>query len=153
MQTPIDRLIEYWRATGVYFRLGTSEQDIHEFEIIHGVILPHDFRDYVRHVGGMVSTGHLDDEMFSFWPLESMKNVAEDFYIPINMEQPQSYFVFADWMIGSQHYAIRLTPKPSDISPIVWMCEQCYVVADSFSEFLQAYLDDRESIIAPKELR
>ena len=164
MSPLLEQLKLYWESTGVKLGSGVTEQAIKAFETGYGVYLPADFHDYFRFIGGMEKEGDADDSMMSFWPLESVKSVPEKLVqfagipdysrVTANLRDPQYYFVFADWMIWSQVYAIRLTPNRNDENHIMWICgsEHCYIIANSFSELINSYLQDPESILVPKEL-
>jgi len=72
-----------------------------------------------------------DNEMLSFWPLDSIKSVPEclsDFggipdysKIESRLKEASSYFVFADYLIWSHVYAIRLSPSGAEPRHILWL--------------------------------
>lgn len=164
MSILIEQLKGYWASTGVKLGSGVAEKEIEAFEAKYGIYMPEDFRNYFRLIGGMEKEGESDDSATSFWPSESIKSVPERLVqfagipdysrVTENLKEPQFYFVFADWMMWSQVYAIRLTAKRDDENHMMWICgsEHCYIIAKSFSEFINNYLQDPESILVPKEL-
>jgi hypothetical protein len=98
-------------------------------------------RTYFAAVDGM--NGEMDDQrMITFWPLEQVKRVTEEL-----LEEPPEhapYFLFADFLIWSHGYAIRLSSDPWDANPVVLVPADGTVqpVATSFSDFIARYLAD-----------
>lgn len=155
-----ERLKNYWASIGAAARSGVDLSTIESFESHYDVRIPDDFRDYVSTIDGF-EDGDWDNEMISFWPLHCVKSVPEaltpfagvpDYSrIASRLRDASSYFVFADFLIWSHVYAIRLGKTGSDKSPILWICgSKYYSAAESFSDFLMMYLDNPESIVWPK---
>ena len=142
------RLIKVWSAPNQpgKVRPGAAQSEIDAFEARYGVRLPLDLRDYLRAVNGMDS-GNTDSQMTNFWGLDRIqpaplychggKGAYPD-------AEAARYFILCDIMIDSFWYTIRLTDDPAGPSPIVvWgIEEEPGVVARSFTEFLEAYLQD-----------
>jgi hypothetical protein len=152
-----ERLKSYWDTAGIKVRGGTSQQAIISFELKYGVCLTQDLRDYHSIVDGM-EDGESDDSMLSFLPLSFIKNVMEDLIefggipdyrkLKKRLPQPHGYFVFADFLIRSQVYAIRLSPNRSDATPVIWICgEHWRTIASSFSDFAEKYLTGNGAIL------
>jgi len=161
MNSPAVRLRDYWSSIRVDVRPGVSHQAIQSFESKNGVLLPGDFSQYLLSADGM-NGSQSDDALISFWPLDSVATIPEclsDFagipdysQIGTHLRDAGSYFVFADYLIWSHVYAIKLSPCRADRDLILWVCGSNYcLVAESFSEFLQMYLDDPESVLFPSE--
>ncbi|HEU4386565.1 MAG TPA: SMI1/KNR4 family protein [Blastocatellia bacterium] len=155
-----ENLKNYWSSIGTTTRSGVDPTSIASFESRYNVRFPEDFRDYITTIDG-IEDGNWDDEMISFWPLHCVKSVPEaltpfagipDYSrIANRLRDASSYFVFADFLIWSHVYAIRLGTRGSDKNNILWICgSKYYSVAESFSDFLQMYLDNPESIVFPK---
>jgi len=116
-------------------RAAVSGSTLAAFEAKHGIVLPRDLRTYFLELGG---TEHcvVDDEASSFWPLEKVDQAAAD--------GPPDYFAFADWMIESGRWAIRLSANPTDENTVLF--DEGFVVAKSFTEFMGKYLKDINSV-------
>jgi hypothetical protein len=152
-----ERLKSYWDSTGIKVRLGTSQQAIESFELKYNICLTQDLRDYHSIVDGM-EDGESDNSMLSFLSLSSIKSVMEDLiefggipdYRKLKDCLPQThrYFVFADYLIRSHVYAIRLSPNRSNATPVIWICGKHWrMIASSFSDFVEKYLTDKNAIL------
>ena len=151
-----------WESEGASTRPGISQRKISSFEARYGVSLPEDFRDYFCTVDGM-EEGLSDNALISFWPLDEVepvtRRVVEHSGIPDysgiakKLKGADSYFAFADFLIWSHVYAIRIG-APHEKNEIVWICGSHHsVIADSFSDFIKAYLKDPDDILGPAPLR
>jgi hypothetical protein len=160
MERLTERLKSYWSAIGATMRPGVDHSMIASFEAHYGVRIPEDFCDYIANIDG-IDDGNWDNEMISFWPLHSIKSVPEALtpfagipnysQITHRLGEAGAYFVFADFLIWSHVYAVRFGKRESDKSQVLWICGSTYYsVAESFSDFLQMYLDKPESIVFPK---
>jgi hypothetical protein len=152
-----ERLKSYWDSAGIKVRGGTSQQALISFELKYGVCLTRDLRDYHSIVDGM-EDGEADASMLSFLSLSSIKNVMEELikfggipdYRKLKECLPQThrYFVFADFLICSHVYAIRLSPNRSDATPVIWICGKHWrTIASSFSDFAEKYLAGNGAIL------
>lgn len=160
MNALAERLRDYWSSIGAGQRPGVSQETVKSFESKHGVLLPEDFSQYILTVDGLMEGGW-DNEMISFWPLQSINSVPEvlsDFagipdysQIGTHLSVASSYFVFADFLIWSHVYAIRLNSSPAEKSQILWLCgSEHHLIAESFSDFLQMYLENPASVLCPE---
>jgi hypothetical protein len=154
-----ERLRNYWSSTGVNLCSGASRQALKSFESTYGIRLPEDFHDFISTIDGM-EDGYSDNNMVSFWPIDGIKSVPEKLItfagipdysrIANRLREPDSYFVFADFLIWSHVYAIKLRSKLGEKNQVLWICGSEYrKIAESFSDFLQRYLDDPESLLIP----
>lgn len=162
------KLKAYWSSTGTKSNPPASSEDIVLFESQNGVILPQDLCEYFQEFNGM-QENEFDGEMFSFWSLKKIKPVPEILaehggipdYREIIRHLPvaDSYFIFADYFIFSHVYAIHLSQDSTAKNQILWIGggTSFYVIADSFSDFLEKYLDHpssaNNSILFPVELK
>lgn len=151
---------KHWVSIGETVRPGASPDAIESFSTAYEISLPQDLCDYFRTVDGMEET-ETDNLLLHFFRLSAVKPVIEELaqvggvpdYRPIKktLADPERYFVFADYMIGSHVYAIRLSPDKSAATPIIWICGSRWrVVAATFSEFGEKYFaNPDELLIAP----
>jgi hypothetical protein len=145
----VGRLIETWAAWGLKLRPGVSEHDLDAFEATHQVRLPPDFRDYLGRCNGFdyQGGGSLPDDLrglLEFVPLRSMEKIAAKASVVTRRRGSASaYLFFADYLISSHVYGIRLAADPSAATPVVaWFGpgDVCQIAA-SFAGFVDVYLD------------
>ncbi len=142
------RLIEHWRSHGIECPPGATEAAIHEFETSRGLVLPADMRSYFLAVDGMGERGTCDNDFFSFWPIGDLISVAEDLPDRTAREPDAArYIMFADHSIALPTYAIRLSHRHSENTPVASVFADAgsfglKVYFDSFTGFVNAYLDD-----------
>ncbi len=139
----IGRLKARWLAEGTTVRPGASPEALDAFEAKYGGVLPPDFRAYLAAVDG---TGdEMDGERFRFWPLAEIISVREsrggDATGPAWMDR---WFPFADFLLNSHAYIIRLSAEPAEATPIAeWdFGVERWMVVPTFGDFLEWYLDD-----------
>ncbi len=114
-------------------------------------------RSYFLAVNGMGEFGTCDNDFFSFWGIQDLKTVVED--LPdrtAHFPDAERYFMFADHSIALPTYAIRLSKKPMDETPIasVFADRRSFgmeIFFASFTEFVNCYLDhpDETGIAMP----
>jgi cell wall assembly regulator SMI1 len=152
---------ESWLSLGVKLVPGASTEDIQRFQARYGVSLSTEVRDFFSSVGGM-EEGDVDGLLMAFLPLHSVRRVPEELsdyggipdYRRIGESLPDaaSCYVFIDYMMRSHVYALRLAPDPMELSPVIWISgAENAVMANSLTEFLEAYLADPYSILFPEE--
>ena len=120
---------------------GIELQAIAEFEARHSVVLPSDFRTYVKELNGLPEAREPDgwdnvDAMgFEFLPLTLFHRT----------EQSARYFVFARWTLGLRDYAICLDAFGRH-GEIVSVGDGLLTVAKDFSQFASMYVADSMSL-------
>jgi len=154
---PYQKLVRRWRADGLAIAAGVSEEGLRRFEKKYGITLSSvpDFREYLLSLDGMAQIGgqDCDEKGFAFWPLSRIKSVAEE-CSESKVETPrlddiENYFAFADYMQWSWAYAIRVAPN--QLGEILQFgTHSPRIVADSFSQFVDAYLADSEQLYLPQ---
>lgn len=128
---------------------GATESDLRAFEQRHSVCLPEDFREYLMLCDGMSSQdiGHFGGDgddwrvLLEFWTLERI-NAEHD-------GVSREYFGFADFLIDSHWYVIRLSADVH-LSGAVGVGDENGIdrqIGDSFSDFVEAYLRDPEHVL------
>lgn len=124
-----------WQASGTSIREGAPLPAIEAFENRYAVILPPDFAEYLQTVDGM-NLGETDEHLIRFWKLDELRPAHEGrFPVP---EDLTGYFLFADYPLGEQGYAIRLLLGGNEV--LLLGARPPTHVAASFSEFLTGYL-------------
>jgi hypothetical protein len=158
MEDPGSKLIMHWRSLNLLIAPGNSEDGVRDFEARNGVALPHDFRKYLLSVNGMVQAGgqDCDPNGFAFWPLARVKSVRMEYAKHSNplpeVQDPDRYFVFVDYLQWCWAYAIRLGSRPSDGGQIIHVGKiNPKVVAGSFTEFVDLYLRDAAELYTDAE--
>ncbi len=145
MSELIERLKARWIADGLSLRPGATSEALDAFEAKYQVALPPLVRDYFASVDG---TGDNSDGVFiHFWPLSEVKTIMDYHgWSPDQAAGLEGWFYFADFMISSHDFAIRLTSDPADDGPVMFADGELYPLALSFAGFLDRYLADRKSL-------
>jgi hypothetical protein len=151
---PWSKIIEYWTQCGIAIRPGVSPSQIDEFQCTYGVALPKDVLDYLCAADGS-SEGDMDDMLFRFWPLSEIVPTHDELDERGGVVYPDRFaypdcFVFADHLINSWLYAVKLTNDPHQPAPVYRVTAgntpgEC--MASSFREFMESYAKDPTSII------
>ena len=154
---PYQKLVQRWSADGLTIAAGVSEEGLRRFETKYGVRLLSvpDFGEYLLNLDGMAQIGghDCDGKGFAFWPLSRIKSVPEE-CAENKVEVPRFddigiYFAFADYMQWSWAYAICVAPN--QLGQILQFGTRSpRIVADSFSQFVDAYLADSEQLYLPQ---
>lgn len=129
-----------WTLQKLGVRPGVTSDDVHAFEQKYSVRLPADLADYLLTIDGMYDS---DNEGFAFWPLRQLKTVPEETKDYSNFDDADTYFVFADYLIWSWAYAIRLSRDLSQENTVIgigWNSPKR--MAKSFSDFIELYFVD-----------
>ncbi|HWY53315.1 MAG TPA: SMI1/KNR4 family protein [Terriglobales bacterium] len=153
MEDSSGKLIEHWRSLNLLIAPGNTEEKVREFESRNGVMLPLDFREYLLSVNGMVQVGgqDCDPNGFAFWPIARVKSVRKEYAehsTPLpEVQDPDAYFVFVDYLQWCWAYAIRVGAGPSEGGQIIHVGTiRSKVVAPSFTEFVDLYLRDAREL-------
>jgi len=139
----------HWLRQGIKLRPGASESEVTNFEAKYDVCLPEDMREVFAVVNGFDNRNgdEVDNDMTTFFSLEEIERLnASAWGIAAATE---SYFVFADWSISAHVYAVRLSKDCAASGTVVVVYNSLVKVAASFTEFMQAYLEDNKAILFP----
>lgn len=131
-------------------------QDIIQFEQHRRLRLPDEFKQYLCIANGMAQKPpkDVDEDGYSFWPLERMTDAQEEFSntsnhakIPLNSAL-RDYLIFADYMQWSWTFAIKTTNHESATTPVyrVDSPDHVHKIAESFHDFLNMYVNDAERL-------
>jgi hypothetical protein len=138
----LTRLSAAWAAEDVRPAGPASSDAIAAFERRHKVSLPSDFRLYLETFNG--AQGGRDEmgnkETIAFWHLDEIE--AEDV-------GGVRVFSFADFLIDSHRYVIAFSSEPGGPAPILIHHQNGSLIriADSFSDFVRAYIAGDEEIL------
>jgi hypothetical protein len=148
------KLKAQWQRDGSVLRPGALEADLEAFEVRYGLRLHPEMRAYLGLVDGQ-------DEMdpasyIRFWTLAEIKTAAEELKQPGGMAgRTAGWFVFADFLIWSHAYVIRLSHDPQADAP-VGLCHGTLpsdgafpLIARSFGEFVDLCLNDSPRLHDP----
>ena len=157
----IDRLKKLWSDSDIAVSPGATPETISTFEQQHGLTLPADVRLFYAHFNGVY-----DDDLgfMSFWPIDEVDTVPNKLSdqlpggspdygaISSHLANAQDYFLFADHSIWIHVYAMRLRGEGSEQTPILWIADgrTFEVLANSFAEFWEMYLEDPFSVVSPQ---
>jgi hypothetical protein len=148
---PILDLENYWERQRYDHGPPSAPDDIATLELRYGVCVPDDLRRYfvVLNGGDHGADGTIDNEMITFWNLSQFRPASEEFP-ELSFPDASRWFIFADYMIASHFYAIRLSSSRSDATPVAVLYDNSpVIVADSFSSFVTSYLKGDWSVLVP----
>lgn len=145
-----------WEKSRIRAEWSATPYTIQIFEKKYGVKLPQDFSEYFEIVNGM--DGAADNNLFAFYSLDKIETVPDKFrdwhgipkYSDVlnTLYKPESCFVFSDYFIHLEAFAIRLDETSNSNHHIYAICGGDYkVVAKSFSEFIDLYIQDFNALI------
>ncbi len=134
------------------------QAELDEFESFSRVKLPAAMRAFYARFDGMPDC-ECDGLIFGFSEFSKLYNVlvlallargSPDFTgIDLVLPNAAKTFVFADMMIGSNYYAVRLSPDPAAPAPVVeigpdpsWRPH-----SPSFAEFLRLYAEEPDRLL------
>jgi len=132
---------------GLALRAGVPDVEIRRFEESFGVLVPQDMRHFYRTIDGMEDES---TEVFfiHLWPLAAIRPVGiTEFDHSPSGSRVDGWYVFADALVSSWEYAIRLDREVALAGEVVRLGAGVSV-AESFSGFLRKYLDADESLVA-----
>jgi hypothetical protein len=129
-----------WAAEGAEVPAGVTGEAFAAFETRHGVRLPADMRSFYTAMDGNGPWYTVDDHGVCFWPLERVR--------PLSDEQPEAaapgderLFVFADLLIWSHAWAVRL--EPGAPAAVLRVGDNAHEeIAPSFGAFVERYARD-----------
>ena len=158
MEPTIDqRLRAFWHECGAVPRSGLNRDQLAACEHRLGRILPSEIASFYLGVNGTRETG---PELFVAWPLGQVGSVP-DVVSPFRgipdygdvarfLPEAADYFAFADSMIWSNIFAVRLSTAVNTTTQVVWLCGSSYaVVAPTFVEFWERYLANPSKVLCP----
>lgn len=149
---PHEQLLMMWATSQhEYSRIVThGEAEVNSLARHYGVSLPEDFRAYLLHACSTLDDGgQMDDFSNAWWGLERIRSVAEEYSLldtsSVLARSPDKWLFFADTAIWCTAWAICCLEGP-DFGRICIAGSGDRVVADSFAQFIDAYLRDDRAI-------
>lgn len=148
MNELLSRLLAFWATHGVQAKPGTDKAELLTFQSANGIVLPEDMSQYFLHVNGMIENEMDPLYHLRFWSLLELKPVVDEIDLPIYAsDKYRLCYVFADYSLWSHAYAIHLSNDRSHLNEVLAVGgETPKMVAHSFAEFVQLYLDRPEAI-------
>jgi len=145
----IETLKTFWLRQGIKLRPGASKDDLDVFEAKYNKRLPEDMREYFAAVNGFDLSEQwvTDGELITFLGLDEMKPLSE--YWSWSIPDFDSFFVFADYSLAAHVYAIHLDASVQR-NEVVVVYERLVEVARTFSEFIEGYLQNRDTVLFPE---
>jgi hypothetical protein len=144
---PHEILTLRWGASGDGKAVTEDADTVGAFTARHAVVLPTDFRAYLLNVDKRLY-GKYDfgpsrgGDLYCFWHLEELTRVQEECPGYTGFEDGAPHFVFCDFLIWSNAYAICLAPDKLGLVTGILARDVCHPVAESFTAFIEAYLAD-----------
>jgi len=129
------------------------------FQSKNNVVLPNDLEEYFKRLNG--TGGEYTDELYEFYSIDRVKKVSEEFQdwegVPsyqtlLDLKDIKNLFVFANFSFNLLVYAIKLYPARRNTNEVYVLCGEEYKkIANTFSEFLELYLNDSVELQLNKE--
>ncbi|HET7462751.1 MAG TPA: SMI1/KNR4 family protein [Longimicrobium sp.] len=141
-----------WAEEGISPGTPATPAELEAFEILHRVRLPDDVRAWFLTLNGvdLGKDGPMDGLYVTFWNLSQVRPVPDE--VPDrHFPGAERHLVFADYLLWSDAYALRLPDEPGAPTPVVvlYAAAAPLQVAPSLTAFLQAWLDADASVLAP----
>ena len=141
----VEQLKAHWSSQGISPPPGVSEERLHRFETSHGFCLPPDIRLYFSLIDGMGRCDAMDDNLFSFFDLESVEAsgsaLTED-ELRLHPTLVDQYIVATN-SFGLPHYCINCSIYGRFGSINAFYNQDTlryFEVSETFCEFLELYL-------------
>lgn len=137
-----EQLRQHWIDAHVPVAEPADSTEIEAFEARHQIVLPPDFKDYLRITGGM-KHGEIDEESMSFASLETLNDPSR--WRPVAPRRKR--LTFADFLIFSHWFDIELDPDAlSGQIFVTFSDDDSNLIAPTFRDFLEAYLANPERV-------
>jgi hypothetical protein len=142
---PYQKLQRHWTDTKAGITTAPlSEEAISGLEQKYGIRLPDDFRDYLVH-SCPTDDWPSDNNMICWWPLACIKNIVDECERRITNDtiarDAARYLFFADYSIWCWAWAIACGDD-ANRGRVAVISGNDVFVADSFAQFVDAYIDD-----------
>lgn len=146
--SPVHRLRDYWRGKGApSLSQPIHPDDLHAWESANGLVLPADFRQYLELANGFDQRKDYQDQRgFNFWPLEKLSRWPDHDAGRSAFAGVSDWVIFCDYLDRSWAYA--LSTSGHQVVLVETRDGRPKVVARSFSQFIERYLDDDARIYA-----
>ena len=153
------KLKEKWERESINNFHPLDIDSIQTFQTENNVVMPDDLKEYFEVLNG---TGEeCTDELYEFYSIKRIKKVSEEFkdwkgvpnyQLLVNLSDTQNLFVFANFSFNLFAYAINLYKEKVDANEVYVLCGKEYKkIANTFSDFLELYLNDSIELQLDKE--
>jgi hypothetical protein len=127
--------------------------EIKAFQNNYNVEIPQDLRDYYLEVNG--SGNKILNNLYEFYTINRTKKIHEELinwrgipdYSKLNFDGIENIFVFGQYEFNLYAFGIELHRNPCSINKVFILCgEDFKIIANSFTEFIDLYLNRLEEI-------
>ena len=142
------KLKQHFLDDGVRINQPATEKEILLFEKLHNILLPNDLKEYFLLFNG-TGEGNFGDSGYAFFSLDELKLVVDESSTSDEKEIYKDCFAFSDYMVWCWGYVIKLSETVGDnpVYSIHLEKPPKHKVANSFSEFINLYLEDPDDVI------
>jgi hypothetical protein len=142
-------LREWWMYTG---QTGTpapnAQQAVQQLKQRYRLSLPADFEDYLLHTAPGKSLW--DNGDINWWPPQEIISLPEGYEHRLSSDaiagEADGYLLFADYLIWCWGWAVCCSGGPNHGKVALIGGDPDRIIADSFSEFVERYLHDSDSV-------
>lgn len=127
-----------------------NDLKINEFQNNNKILIPSDLKQYFLLING--SNDMPLDNLYEFYSINRIFNEFKDWngvpdYNKLEFQQFENVFIFGNYEFNFYSFGIELSNTLSSINRIFIFCGSEYrIIANSFSEFIDLYLDNPEEI-------
>lgn len=129
----LNKLILLWTRQGVELNSGISTDNLKKLEADFSFSFEEDFHNYLKKINGFVDFDS-DEAWFSFWSQNRMEEENKD------CSHPKEVIWFSDYSINLCSFGFHKMDKR--VYTHYQTIEGIECVANSFSEFVDIYLED-----------
>ena len=146
----LEKLKRKWESENVPLLAPATDDQIFNFQSSRNLLLPIDLINYFKILNG---TGNqYDGSFYQFYSINQIKTIKEEYKdwkgipnynsILSKLVELEKYFIFCNYQIHLFSFAIKLFSDKRIHNEVLLICgEQYKKVADSFSDFIEFYLD------------
>ncbi|WP_316838577.1 SMI1/KNR4 family protein [Pedobacter gandavensis] len=153
----LKELREKWVIENTLYGSAADPEYLRSFQKENNVIIPEDLMTYFKSLNG--TGGECTNELYEFYSIDRIVKVKDEFKnkkgIPdykglLAINEISKLYVFANFTFDLFVYAIKLYPDFSDENEVYILCGEKYQkIANSFSEFVELYLNDAKELYFP----
>lgn len=146
----LKELREKWISENALYGSVADSEYLQLFQEKNNVVIPGDLMEYFKSLNG--TEGEYTDDLYEFYAVDRIAKVKDEFKnsgdVPdykslLKVKDISELYVFANFTFDLFAYAIKLYPYFSDKNEVYVLCGEKYQkIADSFSDFIELYLND-----------
>lgn len=156
----LERLRSKWLSENVTLTSPASDEEIAFFQSTNNMLLPFDLIEYFKILNG--TQEQYDGSLFQFYSICQVKKVEDEYKdwlgipdhkkITNTLTELEKYYVFTNYSFHLFSYVIKLYSESSIKNEVLVICGDEYKkIANSFSEFIELYLNDSIKLQFDKE--